>query len=371
MRASDSKHRDMNTASKQMELFGSPIGLELPNPTSESALTGSNRTMHHLDEEISRLARSNHPVLITGESGTGKTTVAQIIHQRSPRVRACLVDINCAALPDTLIESELFGFEKGAFTGALGRKKGLFEVAENGTLFLDEIGELKLELQAKLLKAIDQQKIRRLGGTKDIHCNVRILAASSRNLQRMVRIGTFREDLYYRVAVFELVVPPLRERQDDIRELICGQLATEQVNAGISEPLRIDERAIRELSSYYWPGNIRQLQNVIARLACYSDSQTISAAHVSGELSRFKNFEADTISLPDSCSTLLPGEGLEDFSHRVRCSVIEAVKNRMNGNTSRAAQRLKVNRSSLHQIIRKLNKRATSKAGGAGNVLAA
>ncbi|HKO97078.1 MAG TPA: sigma-54 dependent transcriptional regulator [Pyrinomonadaceae bacterium] len=356
MRTSDPKHRDMSAASKQMELFGSPIGLDLPRHPSEPRLIGSNHIMRCLDEEMTRVAPSDHPVLITGESGTGKKTIAQIIQQRSRRANACLVDINCAALPDTLIESELFGFEKGAFTSAMGRKKGLFEVAEKGTLFLDEIGELKLELQAKLLKAVDQQKIRRLGGTKDIPCNVRILAASSRNLQQMVRIGTFREDLYYRVAVFELDIPPLRERQDDIRELVCRQLATEQVNAGVSEPLRIDERAIRELSSYYWPGNIRQLHNVVARLACYIDGQTISAAHVRGELSRFKNFEADSISLPDSCSSLLPGEGLEDFSYRVRGSVIEAVRNRMNGNISQAARRLKVNRTSLHTTIRRIKR---------------
>lgn len=170
----------------------------------------------------------------------------------------------------------------------------------------------------------------------------------------MVRIGTFREDLYYRVAVFELDIPPLRERQGTIRELTCRQLAAEQANVGSSEPLQIDERALRELSSYYWPGNIRQLHNVLARLACYTNGQTISAAHVRAELSRFKNLEADTISLPDSCSTLLPGEGLEDFSCRVRRAVIDAVRNRMNGNISQAAQRLKVNRSSLHEIIRKI-----------------
>src|SRR6266850_6014866 len=186
MRTTDSKPLDVGSTSKQMELFGSPISFIKPVAQKcEATLCGSNPIMLHLDEEITRVAHSDHPVLITGESGTGKTTFAQIIHERSPRATACLVDINCAALPDTLIESELFGFEKGAFTGAMGRKKGLFEVAENGTLFLDEIGELKLELQAKLLKAIDQQKLRRLGGTKDIHCNVRILAASSRNLQRM------------------------------------------------------------------------------------------------------------------------------------------------------------------------------------------
>jgi transcriptional regulator with PAS, ATPase and Fis domain len=370
MRARDSKHRDVGTASTQMELFGSPMKRDLANDRLEAKLTGSNHIMRCLDEEMTRVAHSDHPVLITGESGTGKTTVAQIIHQHSSRASEALVDINCAALPDALIESELFGFERGAFTGAMSRKKGLFEVAEKGSLFLDEIGELKLELQAKLLKAIDQQKIRRLGGTKDIHCDVRILAASSRDLQRMVRIGTFREDLYYRVAVFELNIPPLRERQDDIRELVCRQLAAEQANAGSSEPLRIDERALREFSSYSWPGNIRQLHNVLARLACYTNGQTISAAHVRAELSRFKNLEADTISLPDSCSTLLQGEGLEDFSYRVRGSVIDAVRNRMKGNISRAARRLKVNRTSLHTMIRKVQTRARSKA-HSGDVLAA
>jgi transcriptional regulator with PAS, ATPase and Fis domain len=323
--------------------------------TSEATLCGSNPIMRRLDEDITRAARSDHPVLITGESGTGKTTVAQIIHHRSPRATACFVDVNCAALPDALIESELFGFEKGAFTGADGQKKGLFEIAENGTLFLDEIGELKPELQAKLLKAIDQQKIRRLGGTKDIHCNVRLIAASSRNLQRMISVGTFREDLYYRIAVLELDIPPLRERQDDIRELVCRQLVAENTKVGLSEPLQIEERALSELSSYSWPGNIRQLQNVVARLACDASSQTIGAAHVRAELIRFRNLNADIIILPDSCSTLLSGEGLENFSRRVRGSVIESVKNRMDGNITQAARRLKVDRSALHRMIQRIN----------------
>lgn len=341
-----------------------------PAVTLETILCGSNPVMLRLDAEITRVANSSHPVLITGESGTGKTTVAHIIHQRSPRATACLVDINCAALPDTLIESELFGFERGAFTGATARKKGLFEVAEKGTLFLDEIGELKPELQAKLLKAIDQQKIRRLGGTKDINCNVRLLAASSRNLQRMINVGAFREDLYYRVAVFELDIPPLRERPDDIGELVCRQLAAEQARAGRSEPLQIDERALSELSSYGWPGNIRQLHNVLARLLCYANGQTIGAADVRAELTRFRNLDADTIILPDSCSTLLSGECLEDFSCRVRGSVIEAVKNRMNGNMSQAAQRLKVDRSSLHRMIQRINTLGKEKVKGRNELAA-
>jgi len=320
--------------------------------------------MLRLDEEMTCVANSSHPVLITGESGTGKTTVAQIIHHRSPRAAAYLVEVNCAALPDALIESELFGFEKGAFTGATGRKKGLFEIAENGSLFLDEIGELKPELQAKLLKAIDQQKIRRLGGTQDIHCNVRLLAASSRNLQRMISLGTFREDLYYRIAVLEFDIPPLRERRDDIRELVCRQLVAEHTKAGRSEPAQISEGALSELSSYSWPGNIRQLQNVVARLACKANAQTISAAHVRAELARFSKLGADTIILPDSCSYLLPGESLEDFSCRMRGSVIEAVKNRMKGNMTQAAQRFRVDRSALYRMIQRINPLAKARVDG-------
>jgi transcriptional regulator with PAS, ATPase and Fis domain len=370
MSTSNSERPDAATAANRDGL-GSPIGsTDLRKHISKDELSESNQMMLRLDEEMSRLANSNHPVLITGESGTGKTTVAQIIHRRSPRSSACLVDINCAALPDSLIESELFGFERGAFTGAVARKKGLFEVAENGTLFLDEIGELKTELQAKLLKAIDQQKIRRLGGTTDIHCNVRLVTASSRNLQRMVRAGSFREDLYYRIAVLELDIPPLRERPDEIRELVWQHLLAEHTTAGGSEPPHMDEAALSELFSYSWPGNIRQLQNVLARLSCHRNAQTISGSDVRAELARFKNLDAETIILPDSCSTLLAGECLEDFSWRVRGDLIEAVKNRMNGNISQAARRLRVDRTAFHRMIQKVNALALRKLKGTETELA-
>jgi transcriptional regulator with PAS, ATPase and Fis domain len=322
--------------------------------TSTPTMLGSSMTMRRLDQAISRVARSKHIVLITGESGTGKTTAAQMIHDRSNRAAAPFVDINCAALPETLIESELFGYEKGAFTGATAQKKGLFEAAEGGTLFLDEIGELKLELQAKLLKAIEQKKIRRLGATKDVDCNVRVLAASSRNLQRMVKNGTFREDLYYRLAVLELDIPPLRDRHDDIRELVAKQLAVEQENAGLS--LQLESKALTELVSYNWPGNIRQLFNVLARLACHAPSGTITAAQVRSELTRFRTIDPDTIILPEHCNTLLADESFDDFSTRVRGAVIEAVRE-IHGNMSRAAVRLKCDRSSLLRIAGRINSR--------------
>jgi transcriptional regulator with PAS, ATPase and Fis domain len=325
---------------------------------STNRMLGSSLSIQQLDEAISRVALSKHIVLITGESGTGKTTAAQLIHDRSKRAGAPFVDVNCAALPEALLESELFGYEKGAFTGATGQKKGLFEVAENGTLFLDEIGELKLELQAKLLKAIEQKKVRRLGGTADIPCYVRILAASSRDLQRMVKAGTFREDLYYRLAILEIDIPPLRHRQEDIRELIAAQLAIEQEENGrFDQPLKLDSRALTELITYSWPGNIRQLFNVLARLACHTPTRAISLAHVRSELARFRKVDPETIVLPEDCNLLLPGESFNEFSDRIHSHVFQTAKEHHNGNMTRVAERLKMDRPNMYQILKRLNAR--------------
>jgi transcriptional regulator with PAS, ATPase and Fis domain len=337
----------------------------LLSETARVTMFGSSPAMRRLNNEVMRVAASNHIVLITGESGTGKTTAAQMIHDRSQRASGPFIDVNCAALPDNLIESELFGYERGAFTGATRQKQGLFEVAENGSLFLDEIGELKLELQAKLLKAIEQQKIRRLGGTRDIRCNVRVIAASSRNLQGMVKAGTFREDLYYRLAVLEIVIPALRDRQDDICELVQQRLVVEERNAGLSAALQLEPRALNELIVYSWPGNIRQLHNVLARLACSANpNQVVTATDVRSEIIRFRELDANTFILPDSCNMLLAGESLDDFSIRLKGAAIECVKARLGGNLSRTAHRLKVNRSSLHKLMKKIDILSKAKATG-------
>jgi transcriptional regulator with PAS, ATPase and Fis domain len=311
-------------------------------------------SMRRIDQEITRMAGTDRSVLLTGESGTGKTTVANIIHERSRRAEARIVDINCAALPDNLLESELFGFEKGAFTGAMQRKSGLFEVADKGTLFLDEIGELKLELQAKLLKVIDGRKIRRLGGLAEVECDVRFIAASSRDLPKMIGVGKFREDLYYRLAVLQLDLPPLRKRED-IQELLLKQFAVEQETLERHEPFHVDEAALKELCRYDWPGNIRHLQNVVARLACYAEGDLISVADVRAELARFEYLDSETIALPDSCSVLFADESLDEFSRRVRGAAIEAVKCRNKGNMSQVARRLKFDRSSLWKIAQRTN----------------
>jgi transcriptional regulator with PAS, ATPase and Fis domain len=330
---------------------------------TDRQMIGISAEMKELDADISRAARSSHVVLIVGESGTGKTTAAALIHRRSPRAAKTFVDINCAALPETLIESELFGYEKGAFTGAIATKKGLFELAEEGTLFLDEIGEMKLELQAKLLKAIEQQKIRRLGGTKDIQCNVRIVAASARNLQQMVSEGKFRDDLYYRLAVLEVPIAPLRQRREDIALLVHDRLVYEQQLASLPIPFEIEDKALTELAVYDWPGNIRQLHNVLSRLATRTDEgMPITAAAARSEIARFQPETSNNhcavaseraVLLPADCRMLLQGESMQDFINRLKRTVIESVRN-STGSMTHAANRLQYDRTALQKLFARL-----------------
>ena len=324
-------------------------------PVETSRMIGSSPQMRELNLEIARAARSTHSVLIKGESGTGKTTAALMIHEQSPRADKPFVDLNCAALPEALLESELFGYEKGAFTGAGTTKKGLFETADGGTLFLDEIAEMKPELQAKLLTAIEQKKIRRLGSTKDIQCNVRILTASSRNLQTMIKEGTFREDLYYRIAVLEIQVAPLRERPSDIPALINSRLLHEQELTGRSIPFQIEERALKALAFYDWPGNIRQLQNVVSRLtARVDDEKAITQTDVYSQLPH-NNVEEGSLVLPAAARVLLANENLYSYVARVQLLVIEAATI-AEGNHTHAAKRLGYRRSSLVGLKQKLKR---------------
>ena len=322
---------------------------------SNSKMLGHSQQMSDLQIEIARAARSLHNTLIRGESGTGKTTAATMIHEQSSRADKQFVDLNCAALPEALLESELFGHEKGAFTGAGNVKKGLFEIANGGTLFLDEIGELKSELQAKLLTAIEQKKIRRLGGTQDIQCNVRIISASSRNLQQMVRQGTFREDLYYRIAVLEITLAPLRERLSDIPTLVYNRLLHEQTQIQRDMPFTIDDDALKTLTFYEWPGNIRELQNIISRLtARIDDHRSITATDVASLLP-IHNME-DAVMLPMSARILLPGETLHEYINRVKLLTIESTII-ATGNHTQAANRLGYARSHIVVLSKRLKAR--------------
>jgi transcriptional regulator with PAS, ATPase and Fis domain len=328
---------------------------------TKGRMIGNSASMKELAGDIRRAARSPHVVLITGESGTGKTTAAKMIHEQGPRKAKAFIAVNCAAIPDNLIESELFGYEKGAFTGAAGSKEGLFELAQEGTLFLDEIGELKLELQAKLLTAIEQQIIRRLGGTKDIKCNVRIIAASSRNLLEMVAAGKFRDDLYYRLAVLEVPIAPLRDRHQDIPLLVRDRLVYEQHLADLSAPIKIEPAAMQELTHYTWPGNIRQLHNVISRLATRAEDcgTPITAAATHKEIARFTQstnrvlLQDGSIMLPAECRKLLPDESLMEYAARVKRILIETVRNEK-GSMQAASRRLRFERSALVKLLARI-----------------
>jgi transcriptional regulator with PAS, ATPase and Fis domain len=319
-----------------------------------TSMQGTSRQTRELTLEISRAARSNHSVLIKGESGTGKTTAAAMIHAQSARSAKPFVDINCAALPDALLESELFGYEKGAFTGAGTTRKGLFETAEGGTLFFDEIGEMKLELQAKLLTAIEQKKIRRLGSTKDIQCDVRIIAASSRNIQTMIKDRTFREELYYRIAVLEIQIVPLRERPLDIAALIKSRLQYEQQLTARATPFQMDEAALTPLTLYDWPGNIRQLQNIISRLtARVNDNEPITQADVYSQLPYEIPLDQGSIFLPAAARVIRPNEGLVNYIARIQLLAIEAATI-SEGNHTSASRRLGYCRPSLVTLKQKL-----------------
>ncbi len=236
-----------------------------PN-TARTPIVASSPTMIRLDREISRVAASSHIVLVTGESGTGKTTAAQLVHDRSSRSKGPFIDINCAALPDALVESELFGYERGAFTGAAERKQGLFEVAAGGTLFLDEISNLPLDLQATLLRVIETQEVRAVGASSHVQVDVRYIAATNRDLLALSSEGKFRQDLFYRLNVIPVVLPPVRARKNDIPMLslhFLRRFAGEQGKA-----LRaFSSEAMRLLLEYPWPGNVRELENSIEHAA--------------------------------------------------------------------------------------------------------
>lgn len=246
------------------------------NPGRKTHIIGSCRPMQELDRRIQKVARTDATVLILGESGTGKELAARAIHEQSTRASKPMVCVNCAAIPETLIESELFGHEKGAFTGATSSRSGLIEAADGGTLFLDEIGELPLEAQARLLRFLQEGEIRRVGAVQPLKVDVRLIAATHRDLKNRARCGEFREDLYYRLYVMELRMPPLRERDADILELAQAflQKQSDKLDCG---PLRFTPDALDLMQRYPWPGNVRELENAIERAVILADCDRITA----------------------------------------------------------------------------------------------
>ena len=244
-----------------------------------SRIIGNSGSMQRVYEAVAQVARTNTTVLIRGESGTGKELIAQAIHYNSLRAKKPFIKVSCAALPETLIESELFGYEKGAFTGAHDRKKGRFEMAQAGTLFLDEIGDIHLPTQVKLLRVLQEREFERLGGTDVVKVNVRLVAATNKDMEQAIAHGTFREDLFYRLNVFAIFIPPLRERKPDVLLLADHFLQRFSSEHG-KDIRRIATPAIDMLTSYHWPGNVRELQNVMERAVLVCDGQVIHAHHL-------------------------------------------------------------------------------------------
>jgi len=252
---------------------------ELKERYDFSSIIGTSGPVRQMYEQMAQVAATNTTVLIRGESGTGKELIAHAIHYNSPRANKPFVKVSCAALPDSLIESELFGYERGAFTGAEQRKKGRFELAEGGTLFLDEIGDINLSTQVKLLRVLQEREFERLGSTETVKINVRLLAATNKDMEKAIAAGTFREDLYYRLNVFAIFVPPLRERKADLLLLVDHFL--ERLSREHHKNIkRIATPAIDMLMSYHWPGNVRELQNTLERAVLMCEGQVIHGHHL-------------------------------------------------------------------------------------------
>ena len=283
-------------------------------------LVGDDASLRKVFASLQRAAATDTTVLLEGESGTGKELFARSLHALSQRADAPFVAINCAAIPETLLETELFGHEKGAFTGAVARKPGKFEMAHRGTLFLDEIGDLPLSLQAKILRALEEKRFERVGGTASVQVDVRLVAATNRGLRAQVAARRFREDLFFRLSVFPIVVPPLRDRSGDI-PMLARYFVDRFCRDMKKRPIALSPAAMEQLVSYRWPGNVRELQNCIERAVIMADEDTIQPRHLN--LS-FKTIEPEAMA-PDPLAELDLTGSLSDAMRRAM-SVVERVK---------------------------------------------
>jgi Nif-specific regulatory protein len=272
-------HRLIDEDKRKLVDENTHLRQELRERYDFSNFVGSSGPMRQIFEQVTQVAGTNTTVLVRGESGTGKELIAHAIHYSSLRAKKPFVKVSCAALPDSLIESELFGYEKGAFTGAEARKKGRFELADGGTLFLDEIGEVNLATQVKLLRVLQQREFERVGGTETVKANVRLIAATNKDLEKAMASGAFREDLYYRLNVFTIFVPPLRERKADLL-LLVDHFLEKFAREHQRSIKRISTPAIDMLASYHWPGNVRELENAIERSVLMCDGQVIHGHHL-------------------------------------------------------------------------------------------
>jgi Nif-specific regulatory protein len=303
-------------------------------------LIGNSAPIKSVYEQVAQVARTNTTVLVRGESGTGKEMIAHAIHYNSPRSRKPFIKVACAALPDTLIESELFGYERGAFTGASAQKKGRFELADGGTLFLDEIGDINLSTQVKLLRVLQEREIERLGGTSSVRVNVRLIAATHRPLEKLIAEGKFREDLFYRLNVFTIYAPPLRERKPDIM-LLADHFLEKYAVEHRKHIKRISTPAIDMLTSYHWPGNVRELENTIERAVLVCEGSVIHGHHLPPTL--------QTAEASDTVPRVSLGETVGAFESDLIQDALKTTR----GNRARAAKLLQTTERILGYKIQK------------------
>jgi DNA-binding NtrC family response regulator len=323
---------------------------ELAERRGAPRIIGEDAKLQQVSQQLHRAAGTDATVLLEGESGTGKELFARALHALSPRADGPFVAINCAAIPDTLLESELFGYEKGAFTGATQRKPGRFEIAHRGTLFLDEIGDLPLALQAKILRALEEKQFERVGGTQSLHVDARVVAATNRNLKQRVAERQFREDLYFRLSVFPIQIPPLRERGDDV--LILARHFIDKFSKDLNKTtLSLAPSAVDDLKTYLWPGNVRELQNCIERAVILTEGDAIHQRHLS--LSFRQPATPPAVSAWDQID--LSGT-LADAQRRVAAEVerrkIEIALQEAGGNAAHAADALQVGYKLLVQKLK-------------------
>lgn len=307
--------------------------------TEKYRIIGESHAIKALMSQIEMAGKSKSTVLICGESGTGKELTARLLHEMSPRAKMPFVEVNCAAIPQELIESELFGHEKGSFTGAFEKKKGKFEISDGGTLFLDEIGDMSQETQAKVLRALETQEFQRVGGSRNIKADLRVIAATNKDLKEEVKKGTFRDDLYFRLNVIPIFMPPLRERKEDIR--VLAQHFLESIGKEYGRPpKRISEPALKKLISADWPGNVRELKNTIERLVIMTPTDSIE--------------EKDLLFHETAGSDYFRHKSLRDAKDAFEKDFLLKKLTENNWNVSKTADALGIERSNLHRKIKAL-----------------